>query len=213
MQTLMNTSSCFRSILHLNCHPPRPQSLLESPHPTLQLHALLDSILDEDDDPEASQQPVHGGDGSTESNQSFVHSETPPSTYLSLPVPSVSPPPLASPLSTPPLAPAPLLVRPQCIRRPRSEWLPDQWAIQQHYKQIREPTPAIPSSDEDDSNSDDPIDLIHAHSGPVKTGPELTGVHLTKSGPVRVSVHVSLSQKMSAFQMKSEFLRVESELI
>jgi hypothetical protein len=50
-------------------------------------------------------------------------------------------------------------------------------------------------------------------SSPVKTGPELTGVHLTKSGPVRVSVHVSLSQKMSAFQMKSKFLHVESELI
>jgi hypothetical protein len=49
--------------------PPRPQSLLESPHPPLQLPALLDSILDKDDDPEASQQPVHGGDGSTESDQ------------------------------------------------------------------------------------------------------------------------------------------------
>ena len=143
--------------------PPCPQSLLESPPPPLQLPALLDSILDEDDDLTASQQPDHGEDVYTESDQSSVCSKSPPSTYLSLPAPSASPPALASPPSTPPLAPAPP-ARPQHIRRPRSEWLPDQWAIPQHYRQIREPTPAIPSSDEDDSDSDDPIDLIHVHS-------------------------------------------------
>ena len=82
------------------------------------------------------------------------------------PAPSASPPALASPPSTPPLAPAPPAppACPQCIRRLRSEWLPDQWAIPECYRQIREPTPAIPSSDEDDSDSDDPIDLIHANS-------------------------------------------------
>jgi len=88
--------------------PPRPQSLLESSPPPSQLPALVDSILDEDDDLIASQQTVHGGKLSTESDQSSVyfHSKAPPSTYLSLPAPSPSPA-LASPLSTPPLAPAP----------------------------------------------------------------------------------------------------------
>ena len=36
--------------------------------------------------------------------------------------------------------------------------------IPQCYRQIREPTPAIPSSDEEDSDSDDPLDLIDAFS-------------------------------------------------
>ena len=146
--------------------PPRLESLLESPSPPVHLSAMLDSDLDDFDNLEVSQQPVHGGDGSTGSDQSSVRLETPPSTYLSLPGPSASPPVLASPPSTPPIAPAPLTppAHPQHIRRPRSEWLPEQWAIPQHYRQIREPTLAVPSSDEEDSDSDDPIDLIHAHS-------------------------------------------------
>ena len=91
-----------------------------------------------------------------ESDQSSVCSKSP---YLSLPAPSALPSILASPLCTPSLAPAPPAppAHPQHIRRPRSEWLPDQWAIPQHYRQIREPTPAIPSSDENDSNSDNPL--------------------------------------------------------
>ena len=108
--------------------PTHPQSLLESPPPPLQLPALLDSILDEDDDLIASHQPDHGGDVSTESSQSSVRFKTPPSTYMSLSEPSASPPALASPPSSPPSSPAPP-PHPQSIRRPRSEWLPDQWAI------------------------------------------------------------------------------------
>ena len=137
-----------------------------APSPPVHLPAMLDSILDDLDDLEVSQQPVHGGDGSTGStgsDQSSVHSITPPSTYLALPPASVSPPTLDSPPSTPPAPPVPP-AHPQRNRRPRSEWLPEQWAIPQCYRQIREPTPAVPSSDEEDSNFDDPIDLIHAHS-------------------------------------------------
>ena len=41
-------------------------------------------------------------------------------------------------------------------------WLPEQWSIPDHYKQPREPTPAVESSDNDSSGSDDPLDLIQA---------------------------------------------------
>ena len=97
------------------------------------------------------------------SDQSSVRHKTPPSTYLSLPSSSALPPALASPPTTPPIAPAPPAC-PQHTRRPRSEWLAEQWAIPQCYRQIREPTPAIPSSDEEDSDSDDPLNLIDAFS-------------------------------------------------
>ncbi|KAH9999204.1 hypothetical protein BJV74DRAFT_176176 [Russula compacta] len=58
--------------------------------------------------------------------------------------PSVSPLPSGTPVS-------PLVnTRPQRIRRPRDVWLPERWIIPQRYKRMREPTPAIPSSDEED---------------------------------------------------------------
>jgi hypothetical protein len=60
-----------------------------------------------------------------------------------------------------------LSLRPQRIRGPRSEWMPDQWTVPQCYKQIREPTPAIPFSDEDSDDPDDPIDLINANSASI----------------------------------------------
>jgi len=87
--------------------PTRPESLLESPTPPVHLPTTLDSVLDDCDDLELSQQPVHGEGGSTVSDQSSVHHEMPPSTYLLLPPPSASPPALASPPSTPLIAPAP----------------------------------------------------------------------------------------------------------
>jgi hypothetical protein len=52
--------------------------------------------------------------------------------------------------------------RPQRLRRPRDEWLPEQWAVPDRYKQPREPTPAVASSDDDSDDSDDPLDLIQA---------------------------------------------------
>ena len=55
-------------------------------------------------------------------------------------------------VANPPLAPA-ALSRPQHIRRPRSEWMPKQWAVPHRYKQIRDPTPAIPSSDDENGDS------------------------------------------------------------
>jgi hypothetical protein len=142
----------------------RPETLLESPSLQTHLPILLDSTLDDCEELERSQQPVHGGDGSTAADQTSVHSESPQSTYLSLPVPSASPPAHSSPPHTPPIAPAPLAPpsRHQHTRRPRSEWFSEQWAVPQRYTQIREPTPAIPSSDEENDSSDDPIDLIHA---------------------------------------------------
>ena len=39
----------------------------------------------------------------------------------------------------------------------------EQWAVPQRYKQHRHPPPAVPSSDEED-DSDDPLDLLNAHS-------------------------------------------------
>ena len=147
--------------------PPRLSSLLESPCPPhTSLPQTLDNDLDDLDTTDSSQMSAYGGDGSNISDQTSVRSETPPSTYLSLP-PQLSsssthePSPPTSP--TAPAAPARSL-RPQRAKRPRSEWLPEQWAVPQRYKQIREPTPAIPSSDEEDSDSDDPIDLINANS-------------------------------------------------
>src|SRR6266702_6211000 len=65
--------------------------------------------------------------------------------------------------STPPAhhPPIPLPSRPQCLRCPRDEWLSEQWAVPDRYKQPREPTPAVASSYEDE-DSDDPIDFIQA---------------------------------------------------
>src|SRR5258708_9691356 len=145
---------------------PRPESLFESPSPPAHLPIMLDSTLDDCNKLERSQQPVHGGDGPTASDQTSVRSETPQSTYLSLPAPSASPPVHSSPPHTPPTAPSPLAPpsRPQHTRRPISEWLPEQWAVPQCYRQIREPTPAIPSSDEDDNTSAHPIYPLHPPS-------------------------------------------------
>ena len=79
----------------------------------------------------------------------FIHSWTPPSTYHSLP-----------PVPSPPSPPLP--AHPKRSRHPRNEWLPEQWSIPDCYKQPRKPTPAVESSDDNSSNSDDPWDLIWA---------------------------------------------------
>ena len=84
-----------------------------------------------------------------------VCSETPPSTYHSLP-------PAPSPSPAPAHPSPPLPARPKRSRCPRDEWLPEQWSIPDCYKQPREPTPAVESSDDDSSDSDDPLDLIQA---------------------------------------------------
>ena len=170
--------------------PSPPDSLLETPSPPIvRLPETLDDFTDNLGDSGRSQLPVHGGDGSSASEQPPVrpsvsqqppicpsapqqhpaHSAPLPSTHLSVPPPSPSPsPPRAiSPPPTPPINPAPLALpsRPQRIKRPRSEWLPEQWAVPQRCKQIREPTPAILSSDEEDDDSDDPIDLLNLYTG------------------------------------------------
>src|SRR6266568_4582288 len=143
---------------------PWPNSLLETPTTTLSLPDLSEEFFDTHTD---SQKPVHGGDGSTASDLpsvppilppiTSVHSHSPPSMYHSLP-PS-TPSPSTPPAHRPPIPPPPSC--PQCLRHPRDEWLSEQWAVPDHYKQPREPTPAIASSDEDE-DSDDPIDFIQA---------------------------------------------------
>jgi hypothetical protein len=151
------------SVPHLP--PTRPDSLLETPTVISLLPDLVDNVLDA---PFDSQKPVHGGDGSTASDlpsappishpSPSVHPHTPPSTYHSLPpdTPLPATPPAGFPL------PPPATPRPQRLRRPRDQWLPEQWAVPDRYKLPREPTPAVASSDEEDSRSDDPLDLIQA---------------------------------------------------
>ena len=162
------------SIPHLP--PPRPDSLLETPSPPfVHLPENLDDSIDDLGDPGSSQMPVHGGDGSTVSDLPSVLPGTPPSSPSIhhpspsplRPIPSPAASPIPAPSHTPPPAPSAPPSRPQHQKRPRSEWLSEQWAVPQRYKQIREPAPAVPSSDEEDSDSDDPIDLVNAHSASV----------------------------------------------
>ncbi len=144
--------------------PPWPNSLLETPTTTLSLPDISEEFFDTHTD---SQKPVHGEDGSTASDLpsvppilppiASVHSHSHPSMYHSLP-PS-TPSPSTPPAHRPPILPPPS--RPQRLRHPRDEWLSEQWAVPDHYKQPREPTPAVASSDEDE-DSDDPIDFIQA---------------------------------------------------
>jgi hypothetical protein len=87
--------------------------------------------------------------------------------YHSLP-PSHTPS-FASPSSpTPPPLPTAAPSCPQRLRCPRDEWLPEQWTVSDRYKQPREPTPVVVSSDDD---SDDCLDLIQARAA---TAPEPT---------------------------------------
>src|ERR1700744_2894599 len=94
------------SVPHLP--PPRPDPLLETPLTSCTLPDIFDDVLDA---PFVPQKPVHGGDGSTASDLPYVTpilppsppvcSQTPPSTYPSLP-PAPSPSP-APPQPSPPL--------------------------------------------------------------------------------------------------------------
>ena len=184
------------SIPHLP--PPRPESLLETPSPSfVQLPEALDDVTDDLNDFGDSQKPVHGGDGSTVSDLPSVRSQSPPPASPSLP--SVNPSSTPSPIATPPPAPPPAIsLRPQRIRRPRSEWMPDQWAVPQRYKQIREPTPAVASSDEDSDDSDDPIDLINANSASVT---EPTSYKQSQQRPEAQLWHTACEEEMEAHSL------------
>src|SRR6266403_2705790 len=160
-----------QSVPHLP--PPRPESLIDPPPAISLLPELLEDALDP---PEVPQKSNHGGDGSTSSDQPSVPFISPPSpstpsqstasTYISFPphTPSPAPPPARS--IAPPHAQIdpPSSTRPQRIRRPRDEWLRDQYVIPERYRQPREPTPVIPSSDEEEDDSDDPLDVLKAHA-------------------------------------------------
>ena len=140
----MNASSCFKSAQFLIYHPLVQNPLLETPSPpSVHLPKSLDDSMDDPGDLQSSQLPVHGGGGSTASDLPPDHSQsfqTFPSTYLSLPPSSSSP---SKPITFPDTPSAPAAPsRPQRIRRPRYEWMPEQWAVPHCCKQIREPTSA-----------------------------------------------------------------------
>src|SRR6266404_1036823 len=153
-----------QSVPHLP--PPRPDSLIDPPPPVSLLPELLEDVLDP---PEGPQKSNHGGDGSSAFDQPSVPlilppspstpsqsshstpSQSTPSTYISFPPHTPSPAPPLAPTHPPPST------RPQCNRRPQDEWLRDQYVVPEHYRQLREPTPVIPSSD-------DPMDLLQANA-------------------------------------------------
>jgi len=180
------------SVPHLP--PPRPASLLVTPSPTfVHLPEALDNLTDDLENFRDSQKPVHGGDGSAVADLPSVRFQSsPPSSPL---LPSVATLPAPSPIATPPPAPS---LRPQRIRRPRSEWMPDQWTVPQRYKQIREPTPAVPSSDEDSDDSDDPIDLINANSASVA---EPTSYKQSQQRPEAQLWHTACEEEMEAHSL------------
>ena len=146
--------------------PPRPESLLEPSPPSIHLPDLFD---DASEPPNHSQLPVHGGDGPIGSEQPPVRSQSPPSPIMfhTAPMSSSSSTSSSSSDPDPPPVPAPIAApapsRPQRQRRPREQWYSEQWAVPQRYRQMRNPEPAVPSSDEEDA-SDDPLDLIQANS-------------------------------------------------
>jgi hypothetical protein len=88
--------------------------------------------------------------------------ESPPSPLVFHTAPTSSSPPASTPPTPAPMVePAPS--RPQCQRRPREEWLTEQWTVPLRYRQIQEPTPVIASSDVDDT-SNDPLDCLHTYT-------------------------------------------------
>ena len=105
--------------------------------------------------------------------------------------PSISPSPSPSPsIEAPGL-------RPQRQRRPREEWLSEQWTVPHRYKQIREPTPAVPSSDEDE-DSDDPLDMLHAHSA---SAPEPTSYRQSQLRSDGDLWHKACEEEMEAHRL------------
>src|SRR5580693_9197655 len=119
--------------------PPRPDSLVEPSPPIVQLPDTFDDALEDSD---LSQQSVHGGDGSVTSELPPARPESPPARSESPPSPSVfhtaptssSPPASTLPTPAPMVEPAPS--RPQHQRRPREEWLTEQWTVPLRYRQI-----------------------------------------------------------------------------
>ena len=126
-----------------------------------------------------------------------VHSQSPPGTPVFLTAPTSAPvSPAASP-EPPAVVPSPP-TRPQRHRRPRDEWLSEQWAVPQRYKQIRQPTPAVPSSDEEDDDSDDPLDLLQAHSA---SAPEPTSYAMSQRRPDADLWHQACLEEMEAHRV------------
>ena len=182
---------------------PRLESLLETPSIPTHLPEMLDDPLDDSD---GSQVPVHGGGGPIASDLPPVRPQSPPSTPFHSFAPSIhsspshpstaslpSAPPSTEPPSPPPIAPT----CPQRSRRPREEWMHEQWTVPLRYRQPREPTPAVPSSDEED-DSDDPIDLLGAASA---STPEPTSYRQSQSRPDASQWHTACQEEMKAHKV------------
>ena len=180
--------------------PARPDCLLDPSHIPVHLPENLEDNLG---DTVSSQKPVHGGDVPACSE---LPSACPEDTSAAPSRPSTPPSPAqfhtAPPLSTPsissssspapsPAQPPPAPTRPQRNRRPRAEWLPEQWTVPQHYRQ---PTPMIQSSS-DESDSDDPLDVINVHSASV---PEPMSYRQSQSRSDKDSWHQACLEEMEA---------------
>ena len=76
--------------------------------------------------------------------------------------------------------------------------MPEQWAVPQRYKEVREPTPAVPSSDEDSDDSDDPIDLINVNSASVT---EPTSYKQSQERPEADLWHTACKEEMEAHRV------------
>jgi hypothetical protein len=92
------------------------------------------------------------------------------------------------------IVPAPS--HPQHHQRPREEWYSEQWAVPQCYRQHRHPPPAVPSSDEDDS--DDPLDLLNAHSA---SAIEPTSYRQSQQHPDKELVHKACKEEIEAHRL------------
>jgi hypothetical protein len=87
--------------------------------------------------------------------------------------------------------------RSQRQRRPREEWLTEQWTVPLRYRQIREPTPIIASSDEDDA-SNDPLHCLLTHSTSIA---EPISYRQSQQSPDRDSWHKACEKEMEAHQV------------
>jgi Reverse transcriptase (RNA-dependent DNA polymerase) len=173
--------------------PPCPDSLVKPSPPIVQLPDTFDDALDDSD---LSQQPVHGGDGSVRSELPFARPESPPSpSVFHTAATSSSPPASTPPTPAPMVEPAPS--HPQRQRRPREEWLTEQWTVPLRYRQIREPTPVIASSDEDDT-SNDPLDCLHTHTTSIT---EPMSYRQSQQSSDRDSWHTACEEEMEAHQV------------
>jgi hypothetical protein len=172
--------------------PSHLDSLLEPFPPVV---PLPETLVKDSDEPSHSQQPVHGRDGSMSSKLPTALSETPASYSF------FQTAPISSPSISPSLSPSPSIEAPgpcpQCQCCLREQWLSEQWTVSHHYKEIREPTSAVLSSDKDE-DSDDPLDMLYAHSA---SAPEPTSYKQSQLHSNRDLWHKACKKEMKAHRL------------